>query len=67
MTSFTSPSIAQAQEQFEALLEVVGGPGNRELSAAAAELTIFRGCCGWGRRCWGCSSSSGEPRGRWGR
>ena len=43
MTSTTSPIIAQAQEQFEALLEVVAGPGNRELSAAAAELTIFRG------------------------
>jgi hypothetical protein len=43
MTSTTSPIIAQAQDQFEALLEVVAGPGNRELSAAAAELTIFRG------------------------
>src|SRR5215210_2908184 len=43
MTSTTSPIIAQAQDQFEALLEVVAGPGNRELSAAAAELTICRG------------------------
>src|SRR5215210_9104210 len=43
MTSTTGPIITQAQEQFEALLELVGGPGNRELSAAAAELTIFRG------------------------
>jgi hypothetical protein len=43
MTSTTSPKIAQAQEPFEALLEVVAGPGNREVSAAAAELTIVRG------------------------
>lgn len=43
MTSTTSPIMAQAREQFEGLLEVMVGPGNRELSAAAAELTIFRG------------------------
>src|SRR3954454_22639543 len=43
MTSTPSPIIAQAQAQFEALLDVVAGPGNRELSAAGAELTIFRG------------------------
>jgi hypothetical protein len=35
--------MAQAQQQFEALLGVIVGPGHRELSAAAAELTIFRG------------------------
>jgi hypothetical protein len=43
MTSTTSPIIVQVQDQVEALLGVVTGPANRELSAAAAELTIFRG------------------------
>jgi hypothetical protein len=43
MTSTTSPIIAQAQQQFEALLGVVAGPTKGELSAAGAELTIFRG------------------------
>lgn len=42
MTSTTEPIIAQVRAEVEGLLEIVTGPGSRQQSVAAVELTIFR-------------------------
>ncbi len=60
MPATTEPSIAQVQQDFQALIEYVTGPTTRNSTAYEVELSLLRRLLAMGLRCCG-SLCSPEP------